>query len=405
MSRALDRGQQPIAPGALGTGTPGSGNFLRGDGTWEAVQAGPETGDILTTARTLSEPDFLLADGSVYLQSSYPALFNIVGLLSIPTSFETWTFRNSGITASSAFGTGLRDVASSSSIVVVVGFDNNTADGRITTSPDGVTWTVRTTPISYLNCVAFGNGLFVAGSVVGGLATSPDGITWTSRTSGFGSDSINGAAFGNSTYVICGASGRISTSTDGITWTSRTSGTSQSLLSVRFINGLFVVTGNAGFLATSTDAITWTSRTSSFGSSSVQNVTYGNGNYVAVGGDGKIATSSDAITWTQVGNSTFGATVVAGVAFEKNTFIAVGNEGKIAKSFDSRTWISITPYSDSLRRVHFYNNYFIAVGDGSNTNSNPQGAIITSDFGYDDTTQFATPQIPFAFGATSYIKA
>jgi hypothetical protein len=37
MSRALDRGQQPIAPGALGTGTPGSGNFLRGDGSWEAV--------------------------------------------------------------------------------------------------------------------------------------------------------------------------------------------------------------------------------------------------------------------------------------------------------------------------------------------------------------------------------
>jgi hypothetical protein len=37
MSRALDRGQQPIAPGALGTGTPGSGNFLRGDGVWEAV--------------------------------------------------------------------------------------------------------------------------------------------------------------------------------------------------------------------------------------------------------------------------------------------------------------------------------------------------------------------------------
>jgi hypothetical protein len=37
MSRALDRGQQPIAPGALGTGTPGSGNFLRGDSTWESI--------------------------------------------------------------------------------------------------------------------------------------------------------------------------------------------------------------------------------------------------------------------------------------------------------------------------------------------------------------------------------
>jgi hypothetical protein len=46
MSRALDRGQQPIAPGALGTGTPGSGNFLRGDGSWEAVPSA----DIASTA-------------------------------------------------------------------------------------------------------------------------------------------------------------------------------------------------------------------------------------------------------------------------------------------------------------------------------------------------------------------
>jgi hypothetical protein len=56
------------------------------------------------------------------------------------------------------------------------------------TSPDGITWTARTSSPTDNNwrSVTYGNGLFVAvaGSVTGnGVMTSPDGITWTARTS------------------------------------------------------------------------------------------------------------------------------------------------------------------------------------------------------------------------------
>ena len=40
-----------------------------------------EIGDTLTSARTLASPEWLPSDGSVYLQSSYPDLFGVVGLI------------------------------------------------------------------------------------------------------------------------------------------------------------------------------------------------------------------------------------------------------------------------------------------------------------------------------------
>jgi hypothetical protein len=53
------------------------------------------------------------------------------------------------------------------------------------TSPDGITWTSRTSAAdNEWRSVAYGNGLFVAVSISGTnrVMTSPDGITWTSRT-------------------------------------------------------------------------------------------------------------------------------------------------------------------------------------------------------------------------------
>ena len=75
---------------------------------------------------------------------------------------------------------------------------------------DGIdTWTNRTLGANYsLYGVAYGNSTFVAVGNEGKILTSPDGVTWTTRTSGT-DNYLKGVAYGNSTFVAVGESGII----------------------------------------------------------------------------------------------------------------------------------------------------------------------------------------------------
>ena len=87
------------------------------------------------------------------------------------------------------------------------------------TSPDGITWTLRTSAAENWNSVTYGNGLFVA--VASGLITSqlvmtsPDGITWTSRNSAAANDWYS-VTYGNGLFVAVSA-GNTSSMTSGTT--------------------------------------------------------------------------------------------------------------------------------------------------------------------------------------------
>jgi hypothetical protein len=50
--------------------------------------------------------------------------------------------------------------------------------------------------------VTYGNGLFVAVGEDGAILTSPDGVSWTRRTSG--GNLLYGVTYGNGTFVAVG---------------------------------------------------------------------------------------------------------------------------------------------------------------------------------------------------------
>jgi hypothetical protein len=347
-----------------------------------------QTGDILNTARRPGS-DYLKADGAVYAQSAYPALFGALGFLTQTGAFSAGVARTSG------FGTAtILSVCCADGLYVAVG-----SGGALATSPDGETWTPRTSGVSAtLESVCWGNGLFVAVGLRGTVITSPDGVTWTTRTSEFGSIDIYDVAYGNGLYVAVGLTGALATSPDGITWTQRTSGTTRDLYCVCYGNGLFVAAGHFATIITSPDGITWTARTSNFSASgNISAIFYGNGLFVALGQGGPPVTSPDGITWTQ-GSGSIGSAIIDSVCYGNGLFVAVGSSGKLYTSPDGMAWTQRTSGFGTANIAGVcYGERYVAVG---------QSGTLYNYFSmnYDPNSQFMVPSLPSYAGSIPYIK-
>lgn len=208
-----------------------------------------------------------------------PALLTAVGtassgvtglLKSSSDGGDTWTSHTtldgSGVTVSSmAWSDAL-------ALFVAVAFGGS---NFAASSPDGITWTVRTLASHIWRHVIWAPELAIFVTVGGnstvdtGIATSTNGTAWTSRTSPVTGNisrvawsSTNGKLVGIVSDGAASTTPRIVTSSDGVTWSVITlpaAATADGLTDVAWAGdlGMFVVT--AGFASwASPDGVTWT---------------------------------------------------------------------------------------------------------------------------------------------------
>ena len=186
---------------------------------------------------------------------------------------------------------------------VAVGGRLNPFEGPppIFTSPDGVTWTSRSSPLGTLNGVAYGNGLFIAVTEYGGVGRSADVITWTNGggiLSGPNLRAASGITFGNGAFVAThydfGNGGAIVVSQDGLVWNAYYRHPYQHFAAVAYGGGSFVCMGDPeySFAVTSLDGYGWTPHRSQ-ATSYPYSLAYAKGRFVAVGSGGTILQSGD----------------------------------------------------------------------------------------------------------------
>jgi hypothetical protein len=375
--------------------TGNSGKYLTTDGSaksWGAISSGSAVrtpGNSTTTARTAT---FSFVTGLYNVNITGPVLnFTVgskiiesTGVYSLPSAASaTINYDNTWIVRDFKGGSiPINSIAYGNGLFVV----NSNVTNRVHTSPDGITWTTRTTGNVPIRSVTFGGGIFLAPGSDGAIQTSTDGITWSTRAMGGGSSYPFGgydfyASVYGTIYVIGGASGALHTSTNGITWTSRPNVLgNNNVLGFAYGNSTYVVAGYAGKLMTSTDGISWTSRNAGFGTiSTIGAVTYGNGLFVAVGDGGRVSTSTDGATWTTRSSTT--TDNLRTVIYGNSVYAVGGDNGRYITSTDAITWTTRSANfgNTSIATLFYGNNLFIAGGDYNRITTSQSGTINTAD--------------------------
>jgi hypothetical protein len=247
-----------------------------------------------------------------------------------------------------------RDVCWVPSLQLYVAIAYNT--NFVATSPDGITWTQRTLPVTAnWRSIAWSpeRGIFVIVSSGSAIAvSSPDGINWTQRAmpvSGGWVD-VKWGATANTTGLFCAidqGSAIAATSPDGINWTQRTLPANAAWAALEWSQtlGLFCA---ADYLstsgATSPDGIAWTAMTLPAGGgwcSICYNEELELFCMTAVPNQTSCALSPDGVTWTTHLLPSSGYWVKVFVAKELGLFIAI-NGNSAAVSHDGKVWKTIT---------------------------------------------------------------
>lgn len=210
------------------------------------------------------------------------------------------------------------------------------------------------------NTALSATGTFAAVGAGGAIFTSPDAISWTGQSSpvstnlnavaGYAANQNNATTPGLR-WVAVGDGGKAVYSTDGINWTSATStATTQSLRSIIQVGGSFFAVGDGGTIISSGDGNTWSAATS--GTTNRLNGIAHAGMYVAVGNSGTIVANGGSGWVVQTSHTTSDLHQVAAIATVYGSiYVAVGDGGTIVTSdsyLHNGVWTAVTLGSNPL---------------------------------------------------------
>lgn len=200
-------------------------------------------------------------------------------------------------------------------------------------SEDGKTWRAAYSDpdnLSEIWSVTWTGSQFVAVGGIGLVLTSPDGITWTERTSHYGNP-LRSVIWADTQLVAVGAEGVI-VSKDGVDWSVPENGRIQwGPESIVWTGTRFVAVGGRGLVMTSTDARSWQVHRLGI-EFDMNSVTWTGRQFVAVGDIGSVYTSFDGVEWARR-VSGFHSDLQS-VAWTGSRLVAVGYNGVILTSVE-----------------------------------------------------------------------
>lgn len=442
-----------VKPASLGTGTPSSSNFLRGDGTWSTV--GVATGEILASISS-SKTGYLLCDGTAYTRTSYATLAAAIGTPVAPVN----TLGNAltGYLTNSVY-----KIYEVNGILFRAGTTVQTTTATIAngmaTSTDGTTWTLRTgcNLGSYYtgNQVSFGNSVYVMHSQFTATntwqyQTTPDGVTFTTRSYSIGAANSSAYPFeiayggtsnrhvafitwNTQTAVSCGTQTattvRAIYSTDGVTWTTGDTVTLSSSTVYYIYGGIAAYSGGFVYYAYrsdgtnlvkhSVDGATWTDITANINSvatinSALTGISYVNGRFILTAYNNasltnQIYTSTTGASgsWTQLVNASTGVGALGKVRGNLNSYVAnagtsftTAGTGPSVLSNDLLNWVAVPNLG--LGNISVYATPSTGTRFYGGVSTNAAGSYLCDIYNYTTATQFVVPKLnTYATGTQS----
>lgn len=395
---------------ALSALTADARNLLTGDlaamkttlGVPASGGATPKVGDVIFTASTPPDANYLPLLGGLYNQADYPALFALVGLQGTSPG-TVWSIVASGVAAN------LLGVATDGNgIFIACG-----VGGVLRRSTDrGATWATATNAnTATLNAIRCdGGSVWVAVGVGGVILRSTDkGVTWAAVTNPSTSDLIAVATDRAGMFIAVGANGSTSAkSTDnGATWAVHNVGVTTSLSCIGTDEtGVWVAAGASGVVRRTEDnGATWATVTTPAGTAATfYSVAAGlNEVWILTSSNGAYTERSTDSGLTWLASTTGVAAAFNGLATDRNgLWVTMGANGYTRRSSnDGLGWSAgpnTTPQVVNCIALDPTGVFVAAANAGVTVRSVPR-------ISYNSATQFRVPRQSAAPGLTAYIKA